>query len=143
VAFVAEDELAAPTVALPPDRRNPVVSGVAPAQIRPDSCRRMAAVRPSAPLSIHRKVNAGGGIRTHTKVTPRRILSPPEGSPKGFQGNDLRLATPGLAAQGKRATRDQAPDLAEVIDAWPNLPEPIRAGILAMIRSASGKRCSR
>jgi len=30
--------------------------------------------------------------------------------------------------------------LAEVIDAWPTLPEPIRAGILAMIRSAAGKR---
>ena len=31
------------------------------------------------------------------------------------------------------------PDLAEVVQAWPELPEPIRAGILAMIRSASGK----
>jgi hypothetical protein len=31
-------------------------------------------------------------------------------------------------------------DLAEIIDAWPDLPEPIRAGILAMIRSASRKR---
>jgi hypothetical protein len=30
-------------------------------------------------------------------------------------------------------------DLAEVMAAWPDLPEPIRAGILAMIRSASGK----
>ena len=30
------------------------------------------------------------------------------------------------------------PDLAEVAAAWPDLPEPIRAGILAMIRSASG-----
>jgi hypothetical protein len=25
------------------------------------------------------------------------------------------------------------------VAAWPELPEPIRAGILAMIRSASGK----
>jgi hypothetical protein len=32
-----------------------------------------------------------------------------------------------------------SPDLAEVVAAWPNLPEAIRAGILAMIRSASGK----
>ncbi len=31
------------------------------------------------------------------------------------------------------------PDLAEVVAAWPELPEAIRAGILAMIRSASGK----
>jgi hypothetical protein len=31
------------------------------------------------------------------------------------------------------------PDLAEIIDAWPALPEPIRAGILAMIRTTFGK----
>jgi len=29
------------------------------------------------------------------------------------------------------------PDLAAVIDAWPALPEPIRAGILAMVRAAA------
>jgi len=29
-----------------------------------------------------------------------------------------------------------ATDLVEVVAAWPDLPEPIRAGILAMIRSA-------
>ena len=27
-----------------------------------------------------------------------------------------------------------APDLAEIVDAWPELPEAIKAGILAMIR---------
>jgi hypothetical protein len=32
-----------------------------------------------------------------------------------------------------------ASDLTEIKDAWPTLPEPIKAGILAMIRSASGK----
>jgi hypothetical protein len=51
----------------------------------------------------------------------------------------LRHGTPSLAAHGKRAIQDQAPDLAEVIDAWSYLPVPIRAGILAMVRSASGK----
>ena len=30
-------------------------------------------------------------------------------------------------------------DLAEILDAWPNLPELIRAGILAVIRSSSGE----
>jgi hypothetical protein len=30
-------------------------------------------------------------------------------------------------------------DLSEIVAAWPSLPEPIRAGILAMVRSASGK----
>jgi hypothetical protein len=29
-------------------------------------------------------------------------------------------------------------ELAEVVQAWPNLPEAIRAGILAMVRAARG-----
>jgi hypothetical protein len=32
-----------------------------------------------------------------------------------------------------------ATNLTEILAAWPDLPEPIRAGILAMVRSASGK----
>ena len=29
-----------------------------------------------------------------------------------------------------------APDLVKVIDAWPSLPEPVKAGILAMVKAA-------
>jgi hypothetical protein len=29
-----------------------------------------------------------------------------------------------------------APELAALIDAWPNLPEPIKAGILALVQAA-------
>jgi hypothetical protein len=29
-----------------------------------------------------------------------------------------------------------APELIALIDAWPRLPEPIKAGILAMVRAA-------
>jgi hypothetical protein len=32
------------------------------------------------------------------------------------------------------------PDLGAIIDAWPTLPEPIKAGILAMVRTASGTK---
>ena len=35
---------------------------------------------------------------------------------------------------------ETTPDLAEVVAAWTDLPEPIRAGIVAMVRSASGAR---
>jgi hypothetical protein len=36
-----------------------------------------------------------------------------------------------------RLLPDLPTDLARVIDAWPTLPEPIRAGILAMVRAAA------
>jgi hypothetical protein len=32
------------------------------------------------------------------------------------------------------------PDLRAVVDAWPTLPEPVRAGILAMVRASGGGR---
>ncbi|MDA0991881.1 MAG: hypothetical protein O3A51_14165 [Verrucomicrobia bacterium] len=43
------------------------------------------------------------------------------------------------AAQGAAIDTPKAPgdpDLAAVVEAWPKLPEAIRAGILAMIRAA-------
>jgi hypothetical protein len=33
--------------------------------------------------------------------------------------------------------RGTDPDLAAVVDAWPNLPEAIKAGIVAMVKAAS------
>ena len=32
------------------------------------------------------------------------------------------------------------PTLAEVVQAWPTLPEPIKAGALALIRAADGRK---
>jgi len=39
-----------------------------------------------------------------------------------------------------RSTLADHPDLAAVVAAWPDLPEPIRAGILAMVKSAGAQR---
>ena len=33
-----------------------------------------------------------------------------------------------------------APELRAIIDAWPNLPEAIKAGISAMVRAAGGAK---
>jgi hypothetical protein len=35
---------------------------------------------------------------------------------------------------------EPAPDLAEIIDAWPSLSGPIRAGILAMVRVSANRK---
>jgi hypothetical protein len=44
-----------------------------------------------------------------------------------------------LAAQGKRAPLIPPPDLTAVIDAWPALPDPIKAAVMALIQAALGK----
>ena len=35
---------------------------------------------------------------------------------------------------------DQPSDLAAVVAAWPALPKPIKAGILAMVKAAAGSK---
>jgi hypothetical protein len=54
------------------------------------------------------------------------------------------VARQGVRSQGRSGCPSFAPhrpalppDLAAVVAAWPGLPEPIRAGILAMVRAAS------
>jgi hypothetical protein len=39
------------------------------------------------------------------------------------------------AAHRQRAAANPSHDLTQVIDSWPELPEAIRAGILAMVRA--------
>jgi len=58
----------------------------------------------------------------------------PESSGNGGTGDQ------GGAECGARDARkaEFSPDLAAVVEAWPKLPEAIRAGILAMIRAAGG-----
>ncbi len=41
-----------------------------------------------------------------------------------------------MTAQGQHAAQNHPSDLAQDIDAWPSLPEPIRAGILAMVNAS-------
>jgi hypothetical protein len=54
------------------------------------------------------------------------------------RANRLRQSTPGLAAQGQRAVLNNS-DLAAVVDAWDRLPGAVRAGIVAMVKAATGK----
>ena len=59
-------------------------------------------------------------------------------SAKNKPSNTLRLTAPSVSHHLPPETFMDT-ELAKIIDSWPTLPGPIRAGILAMIRSASGK----
>ena len=41
-----------------------------------------------------------------------------------------------LVPDARPQAAQMAPDLAEIVDAWPELPEAIRAGILAMVKAS-------
>ncbi len=64
------------------------------------------------------------------------IMRPQAGSPKGPLPNDLRQPTPIVAHHLPTDTCKTDTDLAAVVAAWPDLPEAIKAGIVAMVRCA-------
>jgi hypothetical protein len=61
-----------------------------------------------------------------------RIRTPPENA--AVTGDSAPSGAESGAIEAREAILD--PELTAVIDAWPVLPEAIRAGILAMIRAA-------
>jgi hypothetical protein len=82
--------------------------------------------------------STGGGIRTHTGVTPRGILSPLQVRTQTQSWKETKV--PSKVALPLPCPTDPAelsPDLALVVAAWPSLPEAIRAGILAMVKAVS------
>jgi hypothetical protein len=58
---------------------------------------------------------------------------------KGKTNKDLQQAADSVAHPLPTDKRKISPDLAAVINAWPDLPEAIRAGILAMVKATTAK----
>ena len=92
--------------------------------------------RPTRPVGFE-PTTFGFEVRNQDDATPN--------SSEGLRKSNLRLA-----AQGKRAARNEPPPdastdphLAAVVAAWSELPEAIRAGIVAMVKAASGSRPDR
>ncbi len=59
------------------------------------------------------------------------------------KGNELRDVEDVGGAESGAVETEKAPidpDLARLIDTWPNLPEAIRAGIVAMVNTAIESR---
>jgi len=67
--------------------------------------------------------NGWGGIRTYPENADKTSLLSESGAKSG-------------ALDAENGPKD--PDLGAIIDAWPTLPEPIKDGILAMVRAAGG-----
>jgi hypothetical protein len=78
-----------------------------------------------------------------TRTPDLRIMRPPLQRSKGMPDNHLSQAPPPVADHLPNDTCKTDPDLAAVVTAWPELPEAIKAGILAMVRAASEKCCGR
>lgn len=67
------------------------------------------------------------GLEHPPLAAPKTPLSEDSGAKSGAQDAAQPSNPPSLP-----------PELAEVVKAWPNLPDAIRAGILAMVKSATG-----
>ncbi len=59
---------------------------------------------------------------------------------KGTPGKSLRQGPSQVAEHLPNDTCKTDPDLAAVVDAWPELPGAIKAGIVAMVKAGSGDR---
>ncbi len=60
-------------------------------------------------------------------------------SPKSDDAKGLRIAAPSVGHHLATDTCQTDPGLALVNAAWDRLPEAVRAGIVAMIKAASGQ----
>jgi len=79
---------------------------------------------------------ATSGVRTRTGDL--RIMRPEIESPKSHSDKTLRSASSPLAHHLPTDKRKTPRELQSIIDAWSNLPDPIRAAIMALVNAASG-----
>jgi hypothetical protein len=93
---------------------NPLVEGSSPSPVIHEGTRQNTS-KPAISLGLHQP-QPDSGLRTE----------PPESEPVRLPG----------ATRGATGLIPDDPDLAAVVDAWPVLPEAIKAGILAMVRAS-------
>ena len=63
-------------------------------------------------------------------------MIPRSGTHKARRGSNLHPTVPYDSPHLPHDTRQTDPDLAAIVDAWPTLPEPIKAGIVAMVKAS-------
>ncbi len=83
---------------------------------------------------------AGGGIRTHNLVPEERILGPQSNRRKSAPILSLHRQTPASSPICPTDAKSFPLDLAAVVEAWPDLPESVRASISMLVKAAKGNR---
>ena len=74
---------------------------------------------------------AGRGRNRHEKTGPFEKSSGSGGAKCGARGA-------GIPADNPADDGIDDPDLVAIVSAWPTLPGPVKAGIVAMVRAAGG-----
>ena len=96
---------------------------------------------PSASLRDVARADASqeDGAPARTRTWDRRIRNPRAGSTS--DGGPVTCEGASASPSSFPSTRPQEsdPDLLTLAKAWPHLPEPLRAGIVAMVRAARGE----
>ena len=82
--------------------------------------------------------NSGDWIRT----SDLRAMNPPADSAtidtaESYKGS---MSTPSNSPSSSGAQEQMEHDLRHLVDSWPTLPEPIRAGIMAMVHAIDDSR---
>ena len=72
-----------------------------------------------------------------TRTPDLRIMRPQASFRNDRKDKDLRQGDPAASHQIPTDNCQTNPELATVIEAWNRLPEPVRAGIVAMVKAAS------
>jgi len=70
-------------------------------------------------------------------LSTKRLWRPLHDSPTSKPSKRLRLSALPVADHLPTDTRKTDPDLAAMVDAWPDLPEALKAGIVAMVKAAA------
>jgi hypothetical protein len=80
--------------------------------------------------------DASGSAPRRTRTFNPLIKSQPTDRRNPCQSQGKRQHGDALAPSLPPGPADLPPDLAALVAAWPTLPEPIRAGMMAMVRAA-------
>jgi len=65
-------------------------------------------------------------------------MTPHSDYPNSLSANDLRHTAPSVAHQLPTDTCKIDPELAAIAEAWPDLPEAVKASILMLVKAANG-----